>query len=201
MNDLDDLLSSHEMIGTMVTRDGVRAILHRLDSALGLEGDVVEMGCCAGTTSLWITRLLIMRNSKKKFFVYDTFEGLPDPGTEDLGTPRPFKRGEAFGSRMALIKNFVAASLPLPEITQGEFTLVPLNKYPQKICFAFLDGDLYQSILDSLEIIVPRLVSQGVVMIHDLHFERTPGVKKACYEYFKRPLPDEGGSGVWINCQ
>lgn len=197
---IEMLLSSHEIIGTMVTRKCISALLYRLDGTLDLpEGDVVEMGCCAGTTSLWITRLLIIRKSKKKFFVYDTFEGLPDPETEDLATPHPFRRGEAFGSRFALIKNFVAASLPLPEITQGKFAEIPRNNYPSKICFAFLDGDLYRSILDSLEIIVPRLVPQGVVMLHDLHFERTPGVKKACDTFFHRELPDEEGCGVYVN--
>ena len=49
----------------------------------GLDGDIVELGCFMGHTSILISQVLDFYKSKKKFFVYDSFEGLPERKSED----------------------------------------------------------------------------------------------------------------------
>ena len=43
----------------------------------GVEGDLVEVGCNSGQSSVLITKTMQLHNSDKKLFVYDSFEGLP----------------------------------------------------------------------------------------------------------------------------
>src|ERR1700723_3814982 len=59
------------------------------------------------------------------------------------------------------------------------------------ISFAYLDGDLYDSILMSLQYVYPKLAPGAVCLIDDYcdpqinpkGWNRLPGVKKACDEY------------------
>jgi len=63
------------------------------------------------------------------------------------------------------------------------------NDLPDKIIFAFLDGDLYQSIKTSLELVVPRLARDeygarcGTIIVHDYNNPQLPGVARAVDEW------------------
>ena len=52
-----------------------------------IEGDVVELGCNKGGTSIWIRRILDIYKNKfnidKEFHVYDSWEGVPDKHYND----------------------------------------------------------------------------------------------------------------------
>jgi O-methyltransferase len=50
---------------------------------------------------------------------------------------------------------------------------------PDKIAFAFLDGDFYESIRDSLRLVGPRMSEGGVIVVHDYTNPALPGVRKA----------------------
>ena len=52
--------------------------------------------------------------------------------------------------------------------------------FNQPISFLHLDVDLYQSTIDSLRYFYPRLVTGGIILIHDFH---TDGIKKAINEF------------------
>ena len=54
---------------------------------------------------------------------------------------------------------------------------------PEKIAFAFLDGDFYESIKDSLKLVIPKMVEDGALVIHDYSNPALPGVKKAVDEF------------------
>ena len=49
-----------------------------------------------------------------------------------------------------------------------------------KFSFVHLDADLYKSTIDSLRFFYPRLISGGIILIHDFH---TDGIKKAISEF------------------
>lgn len=49
---------------------------------------------------------------------------------------------------------------------------------PGKICFAFLDCDVYESMIDAIKDVLPRLT--GVMILHDYsHFRWGAGVRRA----------------------
>jgi O-methyltransferase len=156
--------------------------------AYGVEGDFVELGCNTGDSSILITKLLQTYNSDKKFSVYDSFEGLPAAKPIDGAI---YKEGYCRTSEDVLKENFRAHKLPIPEIHKGWFQDTLPSGLPERISFAYLDGDFYDSIMVSLQYVYPKLTPGAVCLIDDYcdpqinpkGWNRLPGVKKACDEY------------------
>ena len=78
---------------------------------------------------------------------------------------------------------FLKAGLPVPVIKKAWFSDLTGEDLPEKIAFAFLDGDFYESIRDSLRLVVPRMSEGGVIVVHDYTNPALPGVKKAVDEW------------------
>ncbi len=183
------LVNSHPLISDQVDRQQVTVILEELEKALDRTngGAVVELGCYVGTTSLFIRRLLDMRreSSSRNFHVYDSFEGLPEKTTYDLSPSGvDFKAGELSVSKKSFLKEFQKAHLTPPIIHKGWFSEFQPADVPELICFAFLDGDFYESIRDSLALVLPNMQPRGVIVIDDYAREALPGAAKATHEYF-----------------
>ena len=148
----------------------------------------MNLDAIPGDSSILITKLLQTYNSDKKFSVYDSFEGLPAAHPID-GTI--YKEGYCRTSEDVLKENFRAHKLPVPEIHKGWFQDTLPNRLPDRISFAYLDGDFYDSILVSLQHVYPKLTPGAVCLIDDYcdpqinpkGWNRLPGVKKACDEY------------------
>jgi O-methyltransferase len=155
--------------------------------AYDVEGDLVEIGCNEGQSSVLITKILNGFNSHKKLHVYDSFEGLPSARSED---GKAYKKGDLATSEDVLIDNFRKYSLRLPVIHKGWFDDTLPGGLPERICFALLDGDLYDSILISLKYVYPRLSSGAICLVDDYcdtainpdGWNHLPGVKMACDE-------------------
>jgi hypothetical protein len=156
-------------------------ILKNLASVLDLDGDVVELGCNVGVTSSYIKRFLTEIKSNKELHVYDSFEGLPAKTAEDGATP--CDKGASAVTVEMFKRTFVDAGVELPVINKGFFGDIADDKYPEKICFAFFDGDFYSSIMDSFKKCYNKMVSGGIILIHDYEYAPFPGVKKACDDF------------------
>jgi O-methyltransferase len=179
-----ELLEKYPIVSDQVDRAELRVILRELESVLkkGVDGDVVELGCYVGTTSLFLQRML--RNTPKTLHVYDSFAGLPPKVAADASPAgEQFKAGELTASKAQLVKHFKQAGLPLPVIHKCWFEELTVADTPDQISFAFLDGDFYTSILASLKVVWPKLAPGAVVLIDDYHTEALPGVLQAVKEW------------------
>jgi O-methyltransferase len=175
---------------TFGTMDNTRIfiLLNNLCNVLesGIEGDIVELGCYMGKTSILISQVLNFYKSSKKFYVYDSFEGLPENCEQDGETPSWAKKGSLNSTMENFIKLYKEYNLDLPIINKGFFSEIDDSLYPKKIVFAFLDGDLYTSTYDSLNKIYSKVVTNGTIQVDDYEHPQLPGVKKACDEYLKK---------------
>jgi len=172
---VDSSIINEEQVYTLV-----KVLLDGLDS--NLDGDVVELGCYVGESSKYLMKTLQQTNSQKKLYVYDSFEGLPDLSKWEENTgwkPRSLKSSEEI-----LINNFEKNNIPLPIIHKNWFKDIPEDSLPDKISFAFLDGDFYDSIYDSLQKIFDRVVDGGYICFHDYGRNDLPGVKAAIEDFF-----------------
>ena len=178
-------------------------ILELASECLKVEGDFVEMGCYKGDTSLLLAELLVENSvnkavnklgkngekgvgndvgvvSVKKLWIYDSFEGLPEKNAVDesaLGVN--FKKGELFVTKKEVKGRFLRAGLPVPVIKKAWFSELTEENLPSKIAFAFLDGDLYESIRDSLKLVGLKMSKDGIIVVHDYNNPALPGVKEA----------------------
>jgi O-methyltransferase len=188
---IDELIQRYPLISDQVNTDQLRVILVELEKVLeqGTEGGVVEFGCYIGTTSLFIRRLLDERKDMREFHAYDSFEGLPPKGPQDSSVAGDqFVAGELAVSKKQFMREFQKANLRPPIVHKGWFNQLTAAEVPEKIAFAFLDGDFYESIRDSLKLVLPRLQKDGVIIIDDYAREALPGVAKAASEFKLQPL-------------
>lgn len=204
---ISDILKNSGMVsleqGMNIYHSLVQTIL------LDIPGDVVELGCCHGLTSVLMQKTLESFDSNKKLHLYDSFEGLPEKHVKDGNTPA--RKGSCSSNIDIVNRNFSKYNATPPEIHIGWFSTT-LSQLPEQISFAHLDGDFYTSIKESLEAIYPKLSKGAVVVIDDYcdynhkqnvinieenrfdnnaknkyrtELDMFPGVKIACDEFFQ----------------
>ena len=163
-------------------------ILSELEKVISAntDGDIVELGCYTGTTSLFIRRLLDSLKSDRSFHAYDSFAGLPAKTIEDASVAgSDFKGGELKASKRDLVRNFKKAGLRPPIIHKAWFNELEPYDLPDVIAFAFIDSDFYRSIIDSLNLVWPRLAPGGAVIVDDFMRSHLPGATRAVNDFFR----------------
>lgn len=166
-------------------------VLRELESVLDLDGDVVELGCYAGDTSVLLAAA--MRSHPEKWlWLYDSFEGLPEKTAEDsTAAGWRFKPGELKVDPETVSRKFRKLQLPDPVIKKAWFQdLDAENDLPSKICFALLDGDFYESIKTSFALVAPKLTNGGIIIVHDYRNPELPGSTKAVTEFLEQKSTD-----------
>jgi O-methyltransferase len=180
------LVDPDDIPSTMMGYWQIVAVLENLQDVLerGVDGDVVELGCNIGTTSIYLRKMLDAFGSRKQLHVYDSWQGLPDKHRNDVAADRSrsFEKGWCRTSRASLVESFEARGLALPVIHSGWFADIPDDEYPDPICFAFFDGDFYTSIRDSFAKTFHKMTPGGVVIVDDCGWDVLPGVQRACEE-------------------
>lgn len=181
-----ELIRKYRIISEQIKADELEVLLRELELVLknGITGDVVEMGCYEGTSALFEARLMEQITPDKKLWLYDSFEGLPDKTVNDMSAAGElFVGGALKASKARLERNFHKANLPLPEVKRAWFYELDAEDLPDQICFAFLDGDFYESIMDCFKLIWPKLTDGAVVVVDDYQNGALPGVAKAVDEW------------------
>ena len=164
-----------------------------------VDGDIVETGVFKGANLVLINNFLNKHHLKKKNFAYDTYSGQSEPTDLDFdikGTSMKKKFSDykekniipvycSLDNVKNNIKRYSKNDLDQIIFIKGkvENTLTLEKNVPLKISLLRLDTDFYESLKISLEILYPRLVSGGVLIIDDYgHFK---GAKIAVDNFFK----------------
>ena len=167
-----------------VSEKETERILELARECLGISGDFVEMGCYKGDTSLLLAE--IVKDSEKRLWIYDSFEGLPEKKEVDKSVMGVlFRGGELAVTKREVKQRFLRANLPVPVIKKAWFSELVENDLPEQIAFAFLDGDFYESIKDSIKLVAPKMSDGGVIVVHDYTNPALPGVKRAVDEWMQ----------------
>lgn len=180
------LLDKYLIISEQIEKRELEVILQELENILSLKvpGQVCEFGCFVGTTSLFLQRLILELDANKKLYLYDSFDGLPEKNQKDhsaAGTD--FIQGELLATKSQLKLNFKKANLLKPQIKKAWFKDLKNRDLPKEVCFAFLDGDFYESIKDSLSLIKDRITAGGIIIVDDYDNPALPGARKAVDEF------------------
>jgi O-methyltransferase len=168
----------------------------------GLKGDIVECGCYFGGMAAFIGLMRKTLEMENEIILYDTFKGQP-VGTEDMFMGNiPITTPVAAPSFREItpqnIKS-VVGSLDGYTFVEGmvEETLVGRNH--KEIALLRLDTDFYESTKCEFEILYPRLVRGGVLIVDD--YGCFDGSRRATDEYLSAlpnpPLLNRIDIGVW----
>jgi len=203
---IHQVAANHRMMSLDSLSNIYWGLSHLLE--LGLPGDVVELGCHEGRTSVILQMIIDHLDPGRTLHVYDSFEGLPEPGPLDGPF---FSAGNLMVSQRDLIATFDAWGLRHPVIHAGWFEDTLPAGLPDTIAFGLLDSDFYESVLVSLQHVWPRVVPGGIVVIDDYcdpdenprAWPEMPGVKAACDVFFsstsERPVSLVGCGGMALS--
>lgn len=190
-----------------VTARETEILLQELTKTLknNVPGDVVEFGCYKADTSVLYQKLLesmghggalqsenhTPSTNQKMLWLYDSFEGLPAKTREDNSAAGDaFQAGELLVTKREVIEKFKKMGLKLPKIKKAFFDdLDIIYDIPEKISYAFLDGDLYQSIKTSLRLVTEKMSQGSVIIVHDYNNPELPGSARAVDEWLKDHQP------------
>lgn len=185
-SDIQQLIDIFPLISNQITKAELSVLLTKLKQVIeqGIPGDIVELGCYEGTAALFMQRLLLPTN--RRLWLYDSFAGLPEKTLHDSSPAgQQFKAGELTASKKQLLLNFRKAGLPKPVVKKAWFKDLTAEDMPEQIALAFLDGDFYRSIKDSLILVGGKVSPAGVIIVDDYQSESLPGVKTAVTEWIK----------------
>ncbi len=165
-----------------VAASEVSKLLSLAEICLEQEGDFVELGCYRGDTSVLLGRLL--QKTNKTLWIYDSFAGLPAKTSEDSsGAGANFQGGELAVSKTEVVAKIRRAGLTNVRVKKAWFDDLSVSDLPGKISFAFIDGDFYRSQKQGLKLVLPKLVSGGIIVCHDYNNPELPGASQAVDEF------------------
>lgn len=166
-------------------------IIESVILTMNINGDICEFGVAQGKTSKLIS--YIIKNTKKKIYLFDSFKGLPKPSKKDILKNDVFNLGkiDSYEGKMSHNESKVISELKSigidlnkVEINKGFFNVANIHKYnfPKNISFAYIDFDFYQPTLDVLNFIEDKLCKGSIFIVDDYDFFST-GAKTALDEW------------------
>lgn len=149
-------------------------------------GDLVETGVWRGGTSIFMRALLMaLGDTQRKVWLADSFQGLPAPNSAEY----PQDEGLVIDDPLLAVSvdtvkaNFARYGLldDRVEFIVGWFKDT-LGQAPiDRIAVLRLDGDLYESTMDSLSALYPKLSIGGYLIVDD--YGAIPACRRAVEDY------------------
>ena len=197
----------HTMTGVARLQALVDAV--RYCERRGLAGAFCECGVWRGGSVLaMILTLQELGITQRELYLYDTFEGMTEPGEHDTSRhhppalevwrearrrqDRPWPElfdPESF-SEASVRETLLATGYPADRLhfVAGAVEETLPDRAPAELALLRLDTDWYESTRHELAHLYPRLVAGGVLIVDDYgHWE---GARRAVDEYFaERPAP------------
>lgn len=159
---------------------------------LFLDGHYYECGVAYGGSARLIALILNDKNSLThkitELHLFDTFQGLPDPSEFDRNNQGTIyhKKGD-IKSDFGASKKHIEQNISNTDFIEYHIGLIPdtfRDLENHKIAFAHIDVDLYQSYMDCLSFIWPRIVPGGMILFDDVgHDNDCPGARKAVEKF------------------
>jgi len=177
---------------TMTDHLAVTGLVEALDylDRNGVSGSIVEFGVWRGGSAMAAALRLKNLEIERQLFLFDTFEGMTNPGKEDIRT-RDDAAAESILDSVRCIasiedvtRNLERTEFPRSQIflTRGPVEETVPDGLPPEIALARLDTDWYQSTLHELRHTWDRIPSGGVLIIDDYHYWK--GSRQAVDEFF-----------------
>jgi hypothetical protein len=183
---------------TMTSLDRRASLLGAIDHVVRhrIAGDIVECGVWRGGSMMLAALALMARgDTARELWLYDTFEGMSEPGAEDRSasgesaaaqlarTPR----GEGVWCEAGLDDvqaNLWSTGYPRERIhfVQGKVEDTIPASLPSRIALLRLDTDWYESTRHELQHLYPLLSRHGALVIDD--YGHWQGARQAVDEYF-----------------
>jgi O-methyltransferase len=169
-------------------------------------GDLVETGVWRGGASIFMKGVLTAYGETRDIWLADSFEGLPPPDEVNFPRDKGWRFDKA-SSYLAVSEDQVRENFKRYELldehvkfVKGWFRDTLATLPASQISLLRLDGDLYESTMQALEPLYPRLSVGGFCVIDD--YGAVKPCEEAVHDYRAKhnisdPIIDIDGSGVY----
>lgn len=182
-------------------RDCIRAII-----ADSIPGDFVEAGVWRGGSSIFMKGVLSAYGEQRDIWLADSFEGLPPPDEANYPHDKGIRLDQAAWF-LAISEDEVRRNFERYGLLDDHVHLVKgwfrdtLKALPvDEIALLRLDGDLYESTIQTLEPLYPRIPAGGFCIVDD--YGKVEACKQAVHDYrsihgIDDPIIDIDGTGAF----
>ena len=193
---------------TMIGMQRLTSLQHCVEAVLAedIDGDLVECGVWRGGACILMRAVLaVYEDEARCVWLADSFAGVPPPDMDNYTADRDLRLDLSADvlaiSEAAVRANFERFGLLdervrfLPGWFKNTLTDAPI----ERIALLRLDGDLYESTIQALDALYPRLSERGFCIIDDYH--AIPACRQAVTDYRREneisdEISDIDGSGV-----
>jgi O-methyltransferase len=162
---------------SMIGRGSLKILADQVVAVIdaGIEGDLVETGVWKGGASILMSVIVhaLRQSHRRRVFVCDSFDGVPPPNRRDF----PVDGGSRLHTQQGLkieidsvVENFLAMRALHDNVffVKGFFNeSMSQMGAVSSIALLRLDGDLYESTLQVLRALYPRLAVGGYCVVDD----------------------------------
>jgi hypothetical protein len=177
---------AHSMIG-LKRMDNLQACMEQV-IADNIQGDCIETGVWRGGAAIFMRAILKAYGIEDRCVWFaDSFEGLPPPNAKSYPQDKAWKFNlvDELAVSLEQVQNNVAAYGLLDDqvkFLKGWFSQTLPNAPIEQLALLRLDGDLYESTMDALTNLYPKLSVGGFIIIDDYGI---PPCKEAVGKYRK----------------
>ncbi len=144
----------------------LQTVLWAVQQARGVAGQFVELGVFKGHTTIFLAEYLDFAAWEKRWYLYDTFEGIPDdqldPGWADSNkaayNPSTFSFEET-RDRFTAFPNI--------EVIKGRVPEILAETSPDRIAFLHMDLNNSAAEIAALEALFERISPGGIIVFDD----------------------------------
>lgn len=195
---------AHTMIGTLRLQNLKE--MTELVLREGVPGDLIETGVWRGGACILMRGVLAAYGiTDRTVYVADSFSGLPPPNPKQYPADADDKYhtfDQLRVSRAEVEDAFRAYELLDQQVVfvEGWFKDTLTHLSTDRLALIRLDGDMYESTMQALEALYPKLSSGGIAIIDD--YGAVPGCRQAvedfrCVNRIEVPLTTIDWAGVW----
>jgi O-methyltransferase len=163
---------------TMIGMQRLTSLQHCVETVLedDIPGDLVECGVWRGGASILMRAVLAVHGDRKRtVWLADSFEGVPPPDPRHYKADKGIKLHRA-AAVLAVSEAQVRANFERYGLLDDQVRFLPgwfkdtLQSAPfDQISVLRLDGDLYESTIQALDALYPRLSAGGFCIVDDYH--------------------------------
>lgn len=163
---------------TMIGMKRLTSLQHCVETVLAddVPGDLVECGVWRGGASILMRAVLAAYvDETRRVWLADSFAGVPPPDTANYQADKGIRLDRA-ARILAVSEEEVRANFQRYALLDDQVRFLPgwfkdtLHKAPiDQIAVLRLDGDLYESTIQALDALYPRLSPGGFCIIDDYH--------------------------------
>lgn len=178
----------------------LQTVLWAIQRNRSIPGDYVELGVFKGHTTLFCSEYVGFADWSKQWWLYDTFDGIPDDQLAPGWAERNASIYKGTYSYEEVTERF--SNFPNIHVAKGKVPDILQESTPEAIAFMHIDLNNAPAEIAALDILFERVSPGGIIILDDYCWSSTRLQYEAEKQWFDRRnlqvLPMPTGQGVFI---